>query len=158
MSINSRIRAASVVVAEKIRRGDTVSIPAEILADLEKYVQEAAEARLRGDVEAFKSAARKAGRSGAQIQLALPGMEHASLPAIVFIKDPDTGEDQGIPIAHATKAQIRAEVAKHRRAVAVQDRIVAGWEAALQLLDSLDVPDDWTGAEIEAAFPKELDE
>lgn len=157
MSTSSRIRQASVVVAEKIRANQAADIPEAILGDLEHYVAQAAEARLRQDVEAFKKSARDAGRSGASVQLQIPGMAHASLPFIVFVKDPDTGDDQGLPASQATVAQIRAEVRIQRRSVNVQDRIVSGWEATLERLEELGVQDDWLGAEVEAQFPRELE-
>lgn len=157
MSTAARLRIAAVAIADKIRAGETANIPEAILTDLEHYVLRAAEDRLRGDVEAFKKSSRAAGRSGAEVQIALPGMDYASLPFIVFVKDPDTGDDQGIPASKATKAQLRAEVKVQRRTVNVQDRIVSGWEATLDRLDDLDVPDEWTGAEIAAAFPREVE-
>lgn len=152
-----RFRQAAAVVAERIRKGEVADLARTVVGeDLEVWLEDLAVATITKDANRVKRSMREAARRGASIQLALPGMEHAALPPVVFARD-EHGMDIAIPVWLATKAQIRREVSLHRRAVAIQDRVVAGYEETLARLDELGVSDEATGAEILEQFPVALE-
>lgn len=156
----SKIKQAAVVVSERLRSDESVSLDEAIIAPyggVVEYVQAMAEAALRRDEAAFKRDARNAIRNGGSIQLELPGLGHASLPFVVFARDADTGEEFAVPTSLATFAQIKAEIRLARRSVNTQERVVSAYEATIERLEELGVDDSQTGAEIEAIFPAELD-
>lgn len=153
-------RRAIVRVAEKLSQDESVSIPAAIIAasgDIEHYIECAARAALARDSEAVKKSLRDAQRHGFSLQISLPGMEHASLPRMVYLKDAETNEEFAVPPSQATLDQIDQEISKHRRIVKVQDRVVSGWEATSKRARDLGAAGDWTGAELEASFPREVE-
>jgi hypothetical protein len=153
-------RRAIVRVAEKLSHDETVSIPAAIIeasGDIEHYIEQAARAALLRDQEAVKKNFRDAQRQGLSLQISLPGMEYASLPRMVWPKDLETGEEFAVPTSLATLPQIDTEIRKQRRSVAVQDRVVSGWEATMVRVRELGATDDWTGAELEVNFPRKVD-
>lgn len=156
----SELNRAIVAVAEQLRNSETVNISDAVIApygDVMHYVKQAAEAALRKDTEALKKNMRDAQRHGHSFQLSLPGMEHASLPLMVWDRDAETGEEFAVPTALARWPQIKAEIRRQRRSVNAQDRVVSGWEATESRAEELGVTDEWTGAEIEANFPKEIE-
>jgi len=152
-------RRAIVRVAEKLSRDESISIPASIVAaagDIEHYIEQAARSALARDSEAVKKNLRDAQRQGLSLDIALPGMEHASLPRMVYVKDTETGEEFAVPASQATLDQIDAEISKQRRSVSIQDRVVSGWEKTSSRARELGATDTWTGAELEANFPREI--
>jgi hypothetical protein len=156
----AQINRTIIAVAEKIRNDESVELLDAIVTpygDLEHYLRQCFDAQLRRDSEAVKKNFRDAQRQGLGLQLALPGMDHASLPACVWVRNPETGLDDPKSTVHATLLEIKAEVRKQRRSVDVQDRVVSGWEATIARAEELGATDDWTGAELEAAFPKEME-
>lgn len=156
----TELNRAIIAVAEQIRNDESVSISDAVIApygDVLHYVKQAAESALRKDTEALIKNMRDAQRSGGSLQMSLPGMEHASLPLMVWQKDPETGEKFGVPTALATIVQIKSEIRRQRRTVDSQDRVVSGWEATVARAEELGATDDWTGAELEANFPKEIE-
>jgi len=156
----SDLNRAIVAVADHLRNEESVSISDAVIApygDVLHYVKQAAEAALRKDTEALKKNMRDAQRSGQSLQLSLPGMDHATLPWMVWEKDAETGDEFAVPAALATMAQMKVEIRKQRRSVDSQDRVVSGWEATMARAEELGATDDWTGAELEANFPKEIE-
>lgn len=156
----TELNRAIVAVAEQIRNDQSVNLSEAVIApygDVEHYVKQAAEAALRKDAEALKKNMRDAQRHGHSLQLSLPGMEHATLPVMVWQRDSETGDEFAVPVALATLAQIKTEIRKQRRSVDAQDRVVSGWEATVAKAEELGATDGWTGAELEANFPKEVE-
>jgi hypothetical protein len=153
-------RRAIVRVAEKLSRDESISIPAGIIeaaGDVEHYIEQAARSALARDSEALKKNLRDAQRQGLSLDIAFPGMDHASLPRMVFIKDAESGEEFAIPASQATLDQIDTEISKQRRSVSIQDRVVSGWEATSCRARELGATGEWTGAELEANFPREIE-
>jgi len=158
MSSNTERRRAIIAVAEKLRSDESISIPEAIVTaagDIEHYIEQAARAALAKDAEALKKNLRDGMRQGMSLQMSLPGMEHATLPTMVFVKE--NGEEFAKPASLATLDEIDAEIRKARRSVEIQDRVVSGWEATSARARSLGATGDWTGAELEANFPKEVE-
>jgi hypothetical protein len=158
MSSSTERRRAIIVVAEKLRSDESISLPDAIVnaaGDIEHYIEQAARAALAKDTEALKKNLRDGMRQGMSLQMSLPGMEHASLPTMVFVKDAN-GEEFAKPASLATLDQIDAEIRKARRSVEIQDRVVSGWEATSALARSLGATGEWTGAELEVNFPREI--
>ena len=156
----SHINRTIVAVAEQIRNDESVELLDAIVApygDLEHYLRQCYDAQVRRDSEAVKKNFRDAQRQGLGLQLSLPGMNHASLPACVWVRNADTGLDDPKSTVHANLSEIKAEIRKQRRSVDVQDRVVSGWEATIARAEELGATEDWTGAELEAAFPKEVE-
>lgn len=156
----TELNRAIVAVAEQIRNDERVNLSDAVIApygDVLHYVKQAYEAALRKDTEAIKKNMRDAQRSGHSLQLSMPGMDHATLPVIVWQRDTETGDEFAVPAALATLAQIKGEIRKQRRSVDAQNRVVSGWEATVARAEELGATDDWTGAELEANFPKEIE-
>lgn len=156
----SELNRAIVAVADQLRNDESVNISDAVIApygDVLHYVRQAAESALRKDTEALKKNMRDAQRAGHSLQFSLPGMDHASLPVMVWQRDSDTGDEFAVPAALATLAQIKSEIRKQRRSVDAQNRVVSGWEATIVRAEELGAADDWTGAELEANFPKEIE-
>jgi hypothetical protein len=154
----NRIREATVVVAEKIRRGEVADAANALVGDdLEAWIEDLAVATIERDTQRIKRGMREASRRGASIQLELPGLEHAALPPVIWIRD-EAGADVALPVWLATVAQIRREVSLNRRTVDLQSRVVAGWEATLAQLEKLGVPDGMTGGEIADRYAPQLTE
>ena len=152
-------RRAIVKVAEKLSRDESISLPAAIIAaagDIEHYIEQAARAALARDSEAVKKNLRDAQRQGFSLELSLPGMEYASLPRMVWVKDSETGEEFAMPTSQATLDQTDQEIKRQRRSVSVQDRVVSAWEATSKRARELGADGSWTGAELEANFPREI--
>lgn len=146
------LNEAIVAISAKIRAGEIADIQAEIVGDdPEAYVLDAVNAVYRGNFASARRSLNAAQRNGLSAQLEIDGLDHASLPMVVWGKAED-GRDVAVPAGRATFKQIKAEVRKHRRAVSIQDRTVGGWEATLSRLEDLGVSDDWTQDEIEEHF------
>lgn len=159
MSSNTERRRAIIAVAEKLRADESISLPDAIVGaagDIEHYIEQAARAAIAKDTEALKKNLRDGMRRGMSIQLSLPGMEHASLPQMVIAKDETTGEEFAKPSQLATLDEIDSEIRKARRAVEIQHRVVAGWEATSARARELGATGEWTGAELEINFPREI--
>lgn len=146
------MRLAVVHVTEKLRREQTVDIRDEIVGDdLEAWLEDLACAVLDKDSARVKRSLREAYRRGASLQMSLPGLEHASLPPSVL------DGDRAIPISRATVRQARQEIGWHRRSVNLQNQVVGGWEATMDKVVELGIPDDETIAEIIDRYPLALD-
>ncbi len=158
----AQINRAIIAIAEAIRHeqdADTLEAIVRPYGDAEHYVRQAVEAHLRKDSEAVKKNLRDAGRQGAAaIQLSLPGLDHSSLQGIVWVRNPETGLDDPKNGRVATIAEHLAELRKQRRSITIQDRIVSSQEATIERALELGATEDWTGAELEAAFPKEIEQ
>lgn len=151
----SKFREAAIIVAERIRNNETVELDDAIIeahGDLVHYLEQAGLAALAKDKAGFRKNWRDAQMTQSATQLSLPGMEHASLPAVVFDKD-----DNAIPIALATLDQAEREIARMERALSVKSRVVGGYRATVERLRELGVTGEMTGAEIAATFPNELE-
>ena len=160
MTNNTERRRAIIAVAEKLRSDESISIPDAIVnaaGDIEHYIEQAARAALAKDTEALKKNLRDGMRQGLSLQMSLPGMDHATLPTMVFVKDAETGEEFVKPASLATLDEIDAEIRKARRSVEIQDRVVSGWEATSVRARELGATGEWTGAELEVNFPKEVE-
>lgn len=156
----TELNRAIVAVAEQLRNDSTVNLNDAVIApygDVQHYVKQAVEAALRKDTESLKKNMRDAQRQGHSLQLSLPGMDHATLPVMVWQRDTETGEEFAVPAALASLSQIKAEIRKQRRSVDAQDRVVSGWEATVARAEELGATDEWTGAELEVNFPKEVE-
>lgn len=156
------VRQAVAAVAEKIRNGEIANISQEVIeagGGAEAYVQAAVEAAHRKDLAALERNARDASATGASSQLAfdVPGLEHASVPFWIKIKDPETKDQYGVPPAVASLDQMDAEVRKLEQVNNVRVKVVGGYRATIDRLRELGVPGDTTGAQIAAMFPKELE-
>lgn len=102
-------RQAAAEVAQRIRKGEVAGLADALIGDdLEGWLEDLAVATITKDAARVKRSLREAARRGAEIQLAIPGMDHASLPPVVFTRD-EFGQDVAVPIWLATKAQIRRE-------------------------------------------------
>lgn len=145
----NRIRQAITFVAEKIRKGESADVALSITGEnVELWLEDLAMSTIDKEARRVRKGTRDAARKGvASIQLALPGMEHAALPPIVWKKD-ENGFDVAVPTMLASKGEIRREVLNNRRVVNLIDQVVAGWEATLDRLDELGVSDEATGHEI----------
>jgi len=147
----SKMREAAVIVAERIRSNETIELDDAIVeahGDLVHYLEQAGISALMKDKAAFKKNWRDAQMTQSASQLALPGMEHASLPMVVF-----DGDDNAIPVSLATLDQIDREISRMERAMSVKARVVGGYRATHTRLRELGVTGDTTGAEIAAMFP-----
>lgn len=151
----SEFRRAVVAVAQRLRANEIVDVEEEIMnaaGGAEHYIEQAALAFMEKDKSRMKKNLRDAQSVQVGMDIALPGMEHAALPAVVFDAD-----DNPKPVALATRAEQKAEIARLRRNVNTRDRVVSGYEATQEVLDRLGVGDDATGAEIEVMFPREIE-
>lgn len=149
----NRIREAVGVVAERLRKNEAVNLDQAIVGtDVEEWLEDLAHATIARDTARIKKTIREGQRKGwVQTQIALPGLEHAALPTVVWRKDQD-GSETAVPLLAATFAEMKREVLLHRRAVALMDKVVSGWEASLDRLEELGVTDDTLGAEIIERF------
>jgi hypothetical protein len=151
----SKFREAAVIAADRIRNNQAVELDEAIIeahGDLVHYLVQAGLSAMAKDTAGFRRNWRDAQMTQSASQLSLPGMEHASLPAVVFDND-----DNMMPVALATLAQIEREISRMERAVNTKVRVVGGYRATLNRLRELGVTDDQTGAEIAANFPNELE-
>lgn len=145
----NRIREAVAWVSDRIRKGESADVARAIAGeDLEGWLEDLALTTLTKEARSVRRAQREAVRRGAGVQMSLPGMDHATLPAIVWDRD-ENGFDVAIPLPLASKAQVRREVELHRRAVSIMDRVVGGYEATLAKLDELGYDEDVLIAEIQ---------
>jgi len=155
--VSRRISQAIIAIAEKIRNGEIADVEASIIGDdVQGYVTDAVNAMYRGDRNAAKRAIdanQREGGSSAQLQI--PGMDHASLPSAIWSKSED-GQDIVLPRGQATLAQTKQEIRHARRSVTVRAAVVSGWEATVAALESLGVTDEWTNAEIDEKFGRQL--
>lgn len=149
----NRIREAVMFVAAKIRKGESADVALSITGeDVEGWLEDLALTTISKDASLMKKKIREGSRKGGvSIQLAIPGMDHAALPPAVWKKD-ENGFDVALPVARATKAEIRREVQLNRRVANLIDQVVGGWEATLDRLDELGVSDDELGHEIIERF------
>jgi len=154
----NRIREAVVAVADRIRKNETVDLAATVAGeDLEGWLEDLALSTIAKDGRAVKRRIREGTRQGfGTMQIALPGMEHAGLPLMMWRRE-DDGSETAVPLPLATFAEVRREVAQHRRAVKIADRIVKGFEATIDKLETLGVTDETTGAEILEQFAPSLE-
>ena len=159
MSSSTERRRAIIAVAEKLRTDESVNLPDAVVGaagDMEHNIEQAFRAALAKDTEALKKNLRDGMRQGMSLQMSLPGMDHATLPTMVIVKDKETGEEFAKPSQLASLDEIDVEIRKARRAVEIQDRVVSGWEATSSRARELGATGDWTGAELEVNFPREI--
>jgi hypothetical protein len=147
-----------VKVTEKIKRGEVASIDdtfLESIADLDHYVEQAVMAKLRADNNAVVRNIQDAQMSTnvASLQLNLPGLEHAALPAAVKDLGAPASKPTMKPLRMATAKEIRSEIKTYRRRVEVQARVVGGYEETWRKVEEMiDLDDETTGAEIESTL------
>lgn len=158
---SARISKAIVIVADKIRNGEIANLNEAVIEAAggpDEYVMAAYEAAMRKDTSGFERDGRNASSTGASVQLELPGMEHASLPFMIKVKDPETKEWLWVPPSVATLDQADAEVRKLEQINAVRTKVIGGYRATIDRLRELGVPGETTGAEIAALFPREIED
>lgn len=157
--MNSKIKQAMVVMADRIRNGQVADVDDAVLEayeSAEAYVQAAVDAKKDLDRRGVQRNLRDAMRHGAGQQLSLPGMDHAALPAVVFRTYPDDTFEV-VPWQRATKGEMKDEVRRMRRSVAAQDAVVSGYEASLRWLDDHGIGDDVLGDEIVEQFGRQIE-
>ena len=152
------IANAIIKVTEKVKRGELALVDEAVLdsiPDFDHYVQQAVYAKLRKDnnsvVRALQDAQMNTAAQG--LQLGLPGFEHAALPSIVRDLEAPADKPRMKSSRDATAKEIHTEIKLYRRRVNAQDRIVSGYEATWDAVNSMvSIADTTTGAEIEQAL------
>lgn len=139
------------IVVRHLRQGESVTaLTARVEAHggPEKY----AEALLSNDLTKVEAQMRKLLREAqertAMDQLAIPGMDYATLPRFIVVNDPDIGVITK-PRHLCTLGDVKAEVAAMRRDVNTRDRVVGGYEAALSRITELGYAPEQIMADIE---------
>lgn len=151
---NGKVRAAAVIIADKVRRGE-IAVTDDILTggDIEGWAEEIIGDKLARDDKRLRGMIRDAQRGGgAQHQLTLPGLEHAALPACVLLPN-GRGSTVIVPAKLATFGQIKAEVRQMEKLQATIGRIIGGYRATVDALEALGVPDTATGGQIFDQYP-----
>lgn len=140
------ITNAIATVSGLARSGQIVDIPEAILdsiADLNLYVLEAFQASLRNDSKAVVKHIQTAQMSAATMQLTIPGMDHAALPALVVdLEAKDRGELRMKPLKLATLSEVEHEVSNMERRHAAQGRVIGGYRETLARIKDLVEPDE----------------
>lgn len=160
MSSNTTIREAVVIIADRIRNNEIANITEALIEAAggpEEYVWAAVHAAQRKDHAGVKRNARDASSMGAMVQMEIPGLDHAAFPFWVERKGED-GDTYGIPPSQATLDEVDTEVRRLEQNHAVRGRVIGGYRATVERLRELGVTGDTTGAEIEAMFPRELED
>lgn len=152
------IQNAIIKVTEIVKSGDIAFIDQAVLEsieDAEYYVQQAVYAKLRQDnravMQSLQDAQMNAVISG--LQLELPGLEHAALPAMVRDLDAPADKPRMKSVRDASAKEIVSEIKHMRRRVNAQDRVVSGYEATWETIAGLvTITDETTGLEIETSL------
>lgn len=153
MTSSAIIKQAVTEIAIRVQQGESVS-DLEALAAIhpdgfEGYCLAIIEAQLRKDAAAVNRNIRDAQMNQAQhVQLALPGIPDAALPALIRVKD-DEGKWVNMPFKLAPRGAIEQEIlAMERKSAVIAENIAAyrqSWDA---LCSGIPVSDDMTGGDI----------
>lgn len=128
------------VMAGRLRKNESVSV-VDMRIEAHGGIEQYAEYLLKDDIAKAEAQARKLLRKTQQetpmIQLAIPGMDYATLPMAMAVHDEDLGETIVKPLLMCTLSEVKSEVAAMRRNVNTQDRVVGAYEATVARLIEL---------------------
>lgn len=156
MTTQFNIKQAICNVIAKMDRGEIASVPDALFdsfGTVEAYVEQAVKSQMAADTAKITKTIRNANQIVA-VQLALPGMENASLPRVVWRTD-ENGEKTAIPWLRATVKEHKKEIRLQRQGWNVRDAVISTYEKTVLHMDELGTDNDLTIAEVMEQYSDE---
>lgn len=148
----SEIKKAIAEVEVKVRHDKRAGVVEAIIAaegkDLPGYIEDVFYAHaMRGSKE-VKRAVRTAGMNGAVVQLEIEGLEHATLPAVVPVRDADTGFDDLVKVVDAPVEAVEKEIKVMERMNRATTAVLAGLRSTIDPIKDVAEEGDTVGEAI----------
>jgi len=144
------------IVVRTVRSGEVAIISdaaIEAAGGLEEYARLMILAAVAKDERSLLRVARDMQMSTDMAdQIPIPGMEYATLPPMIRVRDAETNDVALAPRSLCTLAQVKSEVDAMRGKVNTSDRIVGGYEATIAAIEKRDYTPDQLMGDIERSL------